>query len=134
MYPPKGPNDPLSAELAGYVAAYQRSGDLGHLLDHLKAFAERSEAKTGVYSYENRHLAEFSAEESAAFRANEAAWAWFQSRPPSYRTQATWWVVSAKRDETRQKRFAELVAESAAGRMPKHLTPPGRNQDGSSAR
>jgi len=100
----------------------------------LKAFKDRSEAKTGVYSYENRHLAAFSAEESAAFRASEAAWAWFESRPPSYRTQATWWVVSAKRDETRQKRFAELVSESAAGRMPKHLTPPGRNPDGSRSR
>jgi uncharacterized protein YdeI (YjbR/CyaY-like superfamily) len=100
----------------------------------VRAFQERTGAKTGVYSYENRHLAEFSAEESAAFRANEAAWAWFESRPSSYRTHAAWWVVSAKREETRQKRFAELVAESAAGRMPKHLTPPGRSQDGSSAR
>jgi uncharacterized protein YdeI (YjbR/CyaY-like superfamily) len=100
----------------------------------LKAFAERSAAKTGVYSYENRHLAAFSAEESAAFRADKAAWAWFESRPQSYRTGATWWVVSAKRDETREKRFAELVAESAAGRMPKQLTPPGRNPDGSRSR
>jgi uncharacterized protein YdeI (YjbR/CyaY-like superfamily) len=99
-----------------------------------KSFAERTEAKSGVYSYENRHLAAFSAEESAAFRANEAAWAWFESRPASYRTGATWWVVSAKRDETRQRRFAELVAESSAGRMPKHLTPPRRNPDGSRSR
>ena len=44
MYPPKGPNDPLAAELTGYVAAYQRSGDLGQLLDHLKAFADRTDA------------------------------------------------------------------------------------------
>ena len=44
MYPPPPGNDPLSAELAGYVAAYQRSGDLGRLLDELRAFAERTDA------------------------------------------------------------------------------------------
>ena len=100
----------------------------------LAAFEQRSEAKSGVYSYENRHLAAFGPAEEAAFRADAAAWAWFESRPNSYRTAATWWVVSAKQDETRQRRFAELVAESAAGRTPKHLTPPGRNPDGSRSR
>jgi uncharacterized protein YdeI (YjbR/CyaY-like superfamily) len=100
----------------------------------LAAFEQRSEAKSGVYSYENRHLAAFGPAEEAAFRADAAAWAWFESRPNSYRTAATWWVVSAKLDETRQRRFAELVAESAAGRTPKHLTPPGRNPDGSRSR
>jgi len=44
LYPPLPGNDPLSAELAGYVAAYQRSGDLGRLLDELRAFAERTDA------------------------------------------------------------------------------------------
>jgi len=44
LYPPRPGNDPLSAELAGYVAAYQRSGDLGRLLDELRAFAERTDA------------------------------------------------------------------------------------------
>jgi uncharacterized protein YdeI (YjbR/CyaY-like superfamily) len=100
----------------------------------LAAFERRSEAKSGVYSYENRHLAAFSPEEQAAFRANDSAWSWFASRPASYRTGATWWVVSAKRDETRQRRFVELVAESAEGRMPRQLTPPGRNPDGSRSR
>jgi tetratricopeptide (TPR) repeat protein len=44
LYPPKPGNDPISAELAGFVAAYQRSGDLGRLLDELRAFAERTDA------------------------------------------------------------------------------------------
>jgi len=44
LYPPPPGNDPLSAELAGYVAAYQRSGDLGRLLDELRAFAVRTDA------------------------------------------------------------------------------------------
>jgi hypothetical protein len=43
VYPPKDANDPLSIELASYVAEYQRSGDLGVLLDKLRAFAERTD-------------------------------------------------------------------------------------------
>lgn len=43
MYPPKGTDDPLSTELAGYVAEYQRSGNLGQLLDKLRAFAGRTD-------------------------------------------------------------------------------------------
>lgn len=50
------------------------------------------------------------------FRAQKAAWAFFQAQPPSYRRTATWWNASAKRDETQQRRFALLLAESAAGR------------------
>jgi uncharacterized protein YdeI (YjbR/CyaY-like superfamily) len=100
----------------------------------IRAFEERSEAKSGVYSYENRHLAAFTPEEESRFRANEPAWAWFQGRSTSYRTGATWWVVSAKRAATRSRRLAELIEESAAGRTPRHLTPPGRHPDGSRSR
>ena len=100
----------------------------------LRAFEQRTEAKSGVYSYENRHQARFTADDEERFRANEAAWAWFQSRSPTYRTYATWWVVSAKRDETRTRRLAELIEESAAGRTPRQLTPIGRNRDGSPIR
>jgi uncharacterized protein YdeI (YjbR/CyaY-like superfamily) len=100
----------------------------------LRAFEQRTAAKSGVYSYENRHQARFTADEEARFKADEAAWEWFQARSPSYRTGATWWVASAKRDETRARRLAELIEESAAGRTPRQLTPIGRNQDGSSIR
>jgi tetratricopeptide (TPR) repeat protein len=43
LYPPKDSNDPLAIELAGYVAEYQRSGDLEQLLDKLRAFADRTD-------------------------------------------------------------------------------------------
>ena len=98
------------------------------------AFERRTEARSGVYSYEQRHRATLTDDEQRAFRANEAAWEWFSGRPASYRTGAVWWVASAKRPETRERRFASLVEESAAGRMPKALTPPGRKPDGSASR
>ena len=67
----------------------------------LAAFEARTEARSGVYSYEQRHAGDARARGRGAFRANEAAWEWFGKRPPSYRKAATYWVVSAKRPETR---------------------------------
>jgi uncharacterized protein YdeI (YjbR/CyaY-like superfamily) len=87
------------------------------------AFEARSEARSGVYFYEQRHIAAFAPEDEARFRADEAAWGWFQKRPASYRTAATYWVVSAKKPETRARRLATLIEDSAAGRPVKPLTP-----------
>ena len=89
----------------------------------LAAFEARTEAKSGVYSYEQRHLATLEPEEEAAFRANDAAWQWFEKRPASYRTAAIYWIVSAKRLETRAGRLASLIEDSGAGRTVKPLTP-----------
>jgi len=100
----------------------------------LAAFAARRPPRTGVYSYERRTEARLSREEEARFRATEPAWGWFSDRSPSYRTTAIWWVVSARRPETRERRLSELIEQSAAGLMPKALTPPGRRPDGSRAR
>jgi uncharacterized protein YdeI (YjbR/CyaY-like superfamily) len=87
----------------------------------LRAFEHRSEAKTGVYSYENRHLAAFDRSQLRRFKANRDAWAWFSQRSASYRTTATWWVVNAKREETRERRLSTLIEDSAAGRAVKPL-------------
>ena len=97
----------------------------------IAAFERRTEARSGIYSYEQRREARLSDDEERAFRANEAAWAWFQSRPPGYRTGAVWWIVSAKRPDTRERRLGSLIEESAAGRTPKALTPPGRAPEAS---
>lgn len=79
-----------------------------------RAFAEGKE-NSGHYSYENETRALSEAEE-AEFRANAGAWADFEKRPPSYRKVALYWVTSAKKPETRAKRLAILIADSAAGR------------------
>ena len=60
------------------------------------------------------------------FRADKKAWAWFESMPRSYRHPAVWWVMSAKQEATRERRLATLIADSAAGRKIKLLTPPGK--------
>lgn len=49
-------------------------------------------------------------------RANRRAWEFFQSQAPYYRRVTTFWVMSAKREETRAKRFAALLERLAKGR------------------
>ena len=80
------------------------------------AYARRATAKSGIYSYENRRLAVLDPAAERKFRANRSAWEWFQTQPPGYRQTTIWWVVSAKRAETQQKRLATLIADSKAKR------------------
>jgi uncharacterized protein YdeI (YjbR/CyaY-like superfamily) len=90
----------------------------------LKAFEARTDEKSAVYSYEQRHAAKLERAQEREFRANAKAWGFFQSRPPSYRKAAVYWVVSAKKEETRARRLAQLIDDSAAGRTVPPLTRP----------
>jgi uncharacterized protein YdeI (YjbR/CyaY-like superfamily) len=73
------------------------------------AFAGRREDSPGTLSYERRHEATFDAKQKDAFRANAPAWEWFAAQSASYRSMATFWVVSAKRPETQARRLATLI-------------------------
>ena len=81
----------------------------------LKAFEARRDDRSAIYTYEQRHTAELTAAETEQFMANKQAWTWFQVATPSYRKTALHWVVSAKREETRQKRLTTLIEDSANG-------------------
>ena len=82
----------------------------------LKAFRERRTEKTGTYSYEQRHTVELPAAFEKRFRAREEAWSWFQAQPNGYRATARYWVMSAKKPETRERRLTTLIEDSAKGR------------------
>jgi uncharacterized protein YdeI (YjbR/CyaY-like superfamily) len=92
------------------------------------AFALRREDRTGIYSFEQAGDPSLEADDEARFRANEAAWAWFSAKAPSFRKQALHWVISAKRPETRERRLTTLIEASAAGRPIPHMVP--RRPDG----
>ena len=81
----------------------------------LRAFEVRDPQKTERYSFERDKAPELTPEQEAQFRANETAWKFFQSQPPGYRKTATWWVVSARQEETQQRRLQTLIADSEAG-------------------
>jgi uncharacterized protein YdeI (YjbR/CyaY-like superfamily) len=90
----------------------------------LKAFRDRREDTTAVYSYEQRHLAKLEPAQERRFRAQKEAWAWFQAQPKGYRTTAVYWVASAKKPETRERRLDTLIEDSAQGRRVPPLRPP----------
>jgi uncharacterized protein YdeI (YjbR/CyaY-like superfamily) len=85
----------------------------------LAAFERRQKGKTGVYSFENE--TELAPEYEARLRANKAAADYFESRPQWYRRTAIHLVMSAKREETRERRLEQLIEDSAASRDIKQL-------------
>ena len=78
----------------------------------LKAFASRIENKSGIYSYEQRST-ELIEPYAQLLKKNKAASNFFEKQPPSYRKMIGWWIVSAKKEETRRTRLAKLISESA---------------------
>jgi uncharacterized protein YdeI (YjbR/CyaY-like superfamily) len=76
---------------------------------------ERRDRKPAGYSYEEAEKG-FTGQYLKAFRKNKGAWKFFQAQPPGYRKMATFWVMTAKREETRQRRLMKLMEDSGEGR------------------
>jgi uncharacterized protein YdeI (YjbR/CyaY-like superfamily) len=101
--------------------------DLGQMQPAgLKAFEARSDERSAIYAYEQRSTARLDDTHEQRFRSNQAAWDFFQAQPAWYRRTATWWVISAKKEETRLKRLARLIEDSEHGRTIARLTRPTR--------
>ncbi|HEY4788688.1 MAG TPA: YdeI/OmpD-associated family protein [Bacteroidales bacterium] len=92
----------------------------------LKAFETRDVKKTELYSFEQSQV-RFTTEFETKFKKNEKAWNFFQSQAPSYKKTATWWVISAKQEETRLKRLETLMKDSETGQKIAPLRRPARS-------
>lgn len=93
-----------------HIARLTREGRM--MPPGLAAYNAKDERRAGVYSFE-REKAELEPAMKTRFRKNPKAWKFFDSQPPYYRKLAAWYVISAKRDETREKRLSDLIACSA---------------------
>jgi uncharacterized protein YdeI (YjbR/CyaY-like superfamily) len=80
-----------------------------------RAFEARLENRSGMYSYEQR-TATLPEPYAGMLRKHKAARSFFEAQPPSYRKMTCWWVVSAKKEETRLRRLNVLIERSASGR------------------
>lgn len=80
----------------------------------IAAHEKRRDQTSEIYSYENKPE-RLTGEYEILFKSNSKAWNFFQTQPPSYQRTAFFWVLSAKQEQTRQKRLAELIADSEAG-------------------
>ena len=120
------PRTPRSTWSAINIARVKELIRLGRMRPAgLKAFERRTDERSAIYSYEQRKKARLDAGAERSFRANKKAWAFFRGQAPSYQRTAVWWVISAKREATRQKRLATLIVDSQRGRTigPLTLTP-----------
>jgi uncharacterized protein YdeI (YjbR/CyaY-like superfamily) len=81
----------------------------------LAIFEQRDASQAEGYSYERKE-AQLDAAMEKHFRANKTAWTFWEAQPPYYKRTLSWWVISAKREETRAKRLEQLIAASAEGR------------------
>ena len=112
------PRKPRSTWSAVNIARARELIRLGRMhAAGLKAFERRTDERSAIYSYEQRKAARLDPAAERTFRANKKAWTFFQAQAPSYQRTAIWWVVSAKREETRQRRVATLIGDSARGRV-----------------
>ena len=116
-FTPRRPGSNWSAVNVRKVAGLRESGRMTPA--GLRAYEQRREDRTQMYSYEQRHEARLDEEQLREFQANREAWAFIEAQPPGYRQTAVYWVASAKRPETRARRLETLIACSAAGnRLP----------------
>jgi uncharacterized protein YdeI (YjbR/CyaY-like superfamily) len=91
----------------------------------IQAFERRTGNRSEIYAYEQRKGAKLSGIYEKEFRAHKKAWKFFQGQPPWYRRTSSWWVISAKKEETRLKRLARLIEDSEHERTIRELRRPG---------
>jgi uncharacterized protein YdeI (YjbR/CyaY-like superfamily) len=80
----------------------------------LRVFEARDTKRTERYSYE-RKTRRLSRTQEKIFRENRKAWEFFRAQAPWYQRLSTWWVVSAVKEETRERRLSQLIKDSAEG-------------------
>jgi uncharacterized protein YdeI (YjbR/CyaY-like superfamily) len=119
-FSPRTPRSIWSAVNIERVAALRKAGRMDAV--GLQVFRDRDVRRSQLYSYERKK----SALEPALlrrFQSRATAWRFFEAQAPSYQRTVTWWIMSAKKDETRCRRLDMLIADSESGRRMGLLTP-----------
>jgi uncharacterized protein YdeI (YjbR/CyaY-like superfamily) len=80
----------------------------------IAAYEQRDPKRTGIYAFENAPR-EISAEYEKEFRKTKGAWEYFQTYPPYLKKTVSYWVMSAKKEETRLARLRKLIESCARG-------------------
>lgn len=115
-FTPRRPTSNWSAVNIAKMAQLEAAGRLRPA--GIRAFETRDRRKDAAYSYERETL-RLPPDGERALRANAAARAYWDGRSDSFRRSVTFWVVSAKREATRQRRMEQLITDAAAGRPPR---------------
>jgi uncharacterized protein YdeI (YjbR/CyaY-like superfamily) len=96
------------------IAALKKTGRMKAA--GLAAFAARSKARSGRASYEQRTVAKLPPQDIRQFKRNAVAWKYYDTLPPGYKKMVNWWIISARKAETRARRLGILIKACALRR------------------
>ncbi len=113
-FTPRKPTSVWSRINIKKVAELKRQGLMTK--EGLHLFENRDMKKSSLYSFEQRKNPKLPAAFMKKFKSNKKAWTFFSSQAPWYQRTATWWIISAKREETRLKRLGRLMSDCENGK------------------
>jgi len=118
------PRKPKSIWSLVNVRHVQRLKKAGKMTEPgLKVYEARERHRTGIYAFEQKRPG-LQEKYKTLFRVNTAAWKFFSSQAPWYQRTAGFWVSSARQEETRQRRLAQLITDSEKGKRIDRLNYP----------
>jgi uncharacterized protein YdeI (YjbR/CyaY-like superfamily) len=100
----------LNIRTIAELEAAQKMTDAGRAV-----FEARKDAGSPGYKAEKK-VGTLDETRLCAFKRNEPAWKFFEAQPQGYQKAAAWWVMHARREETRDRRLATLIECSVAGK------------------
>ena len=108
-FTPRKPRSTWSRVNVAHVERLMKAGRMAQ--PGLAAFRAREEERTGLYSFE-RNAMKLAPAYARRFRADRSAWTYFKGEAAWYRRTCIFFVMSAKKEETRLKRLDTLIAWS----------------------
>jgi len=77
-----------------------------------KEFENRKKYNSVKYSCEEK-IEKLSSDFEKQFKSNKLAWEYFQKQAPYYKRTVSFWIMSAKKEETRLRRLQILINDCA---------------------
>ncbi len=111
-FTPRKPKSNWSAVNISKVAELTKLGKMQAA--GIEAFKNLDESKSKIYSFEQKNI-QLDKGFEQQFKANQKAWDFFLTLPPSAKKPSIHWVMSAKRADTKQRRLNLLIQCSEEG-------------------
>ncbi|MFL9845735.1 YdeI/OmpD-associated family protein [Flavobacterium rhizosphaerae] len=113
-FTPRKPNSTWSAVNIAKIQELQEKGLLQPA--GLAAFQKRTEKNSKIYAHEQDEVATLPKALEEQFKANKAAWKFFEAQPPYYKKIMLHRVASAKQEKTQLQRLEKLMAACLEGK------------------
>ncbi len=119
-FTPRNPKSVWSAINISRVKELQKLGVMKEA--GLRLFKNRDVKKSNLYSFEQRKNFSLPKKYLSTFQTRKNAWKIFSAMPHSYQRAAIWWILTAKKEETQNRRLQQLIKDSANNKSIPPLT------------